>query len=197
MIKPRQKMLSRICVVALFSALICILSPLAIPIGPIPISLSLVAVLLSVMLLGVWGSLSAVAVYLMLGAMGLPVFSGGMAGLGVLLGPTGGYIWSYLPICLLCGWLYRTLFFSRPNKKRGFFKLFWGIVCGLPGLLLCYLLGTLQYMLVASISFWSALAVCVIPFVGFDLLKLALVAFLGEKMLRIHWIRRMLGDCFG
>ena len=149
------------------------------------------------MLLGVWGSLSAVAVYLMLGAMGLPVFSGGMAGLGVLLGPTGGYIWSYLPICLLCGWLYRTLFFSRPNKERGFFKLFWGIVCGLPGLLLCYLLGTLQYMLVASISFWSALAVCVIPFVGFDLLKLALVAFLGEKMLRIRWIRRMLGDCFG
>ena len=197
MIKPRQKMLSRICVVALFSALICILSPLAIPIGPIPISLSLVAVFLSVMLLGVWGSLSAVAVYLMLGAMGLPVFSGGMAGLGVLLGPTGGYIWSYLPICLLCGWLYRTLFFSRPNKERGFFKLLWGIVCGLPGLLLCYLLGTLQYMLVASISFWSALAVCVIPFVGFDLLKLALVAFLGEKMLRIHWIRRMLGDCFG
>ena len=197
MIKPRQKMLSRICVVALFSALICILSPLAIPIGPIPISLSLVAVLLSAMLLGVWGSLSAVAVYLMLGAMGLPVFSGGMAGLGVLLGPTGGYIWSYLPICLLCGWLYRTLFFSRPNKERGFFKLFWGIVCGLPGLLLCYLLGTLQYMLVASISFWSALAVCVIPFVGFDLLKLALVAFLGEKMLRIRWIRRMLGDCFG
>jgi biotin transport system substrate-specific component len=197
MIKPRQKMLSRICVVALFSALICILSPLAIPIGPIPISLSLVAVFLSVMLLGVWGSLSAVAVYLMLGAMGLPVFSGGMAGLGVLLGPTGGYIWSYLPICLLCGWLYRTLFFSRPNKERGFFKLFWGIVCGLPGLLLCYLLGTLQYMLVASISFWSALAVCVIPFVGFDLIKLALVAFLGEKMLRIRWIRRMLGDCFG
>lgn len=197
MIKPRQKMLSRICVVAFFSALICILSPLAIPIGPIPISLSLVAVLLSAMLLGVWGSLSAVAVYLMLGAMGLPVFSGGMAGLGVLLGPTGGYIWSYLPICLLCGWLYRTLFFSRPNKERGFFKLFWGIVCGLPGLILCYLLGTLQYMLVASISFWSALAVCVIPFVGFDLLKLALVAFLGEKMLRIRWIRRMLGDCFG
>ena len=197
MIKPRQKMLSRICVVALFSALICILSPLAIPIGPIPISLSLVAVFLSVMLLGVWGSLSAVAVYLMLGAMGLPVFSGGMAGLGVLLGTTGGYIWSYLPICLLCGWLYRTLFFSRPNKERGFFKLLWGIVCGLPGLLLCYLLGTLQYMLVASISFWSALAVCVIPFVGFDLLKLALVAFLGEKMLRIRWIRRMLGDCFG
>ena len=198
MIKPRQKALSRICVVALFSALICILSPIAIPLGPIPVSLSINVVLLSAMLLGPAGSSCAILVYLLLGAIGLPVFSGGMAGLGVLFGPTGGYIWSYLPMSFLSSILYRKLFYPRLRKKCSLPTLLvWGVLSGLPGLILCYFLGTVQYMLVASVSLWSALLICVIPFIGFDLLKLCLVAFCGSRLLRTNWIRRMLGKCFG
>ena len=194
----RQRPLRRICLCALFAALISILSPIAIPIGPIPVSLSLIAVLLAAMLLGAWGGASAVCVYLCLGVLGLPVFGGGLGGFGVLLGPTGGYIWSYLPICLLCGALYRRVLWHDPHAETEWIKkAVMGAVCALPGLLVCYLLGCIQYMLVARVSAWAAIAVGVIPFIGFDLLKLLFVSLVGVKLLRINWLRRILSDCFG
>lgn len=194
----RKKPLQRICLCALFAALICILSPIAIPIGPVPVSLSLIAVLLSALMLGVGGGVGAVAVYLLIGAVGLPVFGGGMGGFGVLLGPTGGYIWSYLPMTLLCGALYRRVLWSEKRVETGCVKgTVMGTVCALPGLLICYLLGTVQYMLVARVSAWAAIAICVLPFIGFDLVKLVLVAFVGVRLLRMNWLRRMIANCFG
>ena len=83
---------------SLFAALLCVLSPLTIPVGAVPVSLGIFAVLLCSSVLGMRRSLVAVLVYIALGAVGLPVFAGWQGGFGVLAGPTGGYIWSYIPV---------------------------------------------------------------------------------------------------
>lgn len=75
---------------SLFAALLCVLSPLTIPVGAVPVSLGIFAVLLCSSVLGMRRSLVAVLVYIALGAVGLPVFAGWQGGFGVLAGPTGG-----------------------------------------------------------------------------------------------------------
>ena len=181
----RNPSLRRACLYALLSALLCVLSPIAIPIGAVPISLSLFLVLLCGALIGA-SAWIPVAVYLALGALGLPVFSGGMGGFGVLVGPTGGYLWSYVPIALVTGSLYRMV---RKSGMDRWGRISMGFLVGIGGLLICYLLGTLQYAIVAQISFFSALLVCVLPFVVIDLAKAMLAYLLALRILQISAIR--------
>ncbi len=131
---------------------------------PVPFTLQLLGVFLSVGILGGREAFGCVAVYLLLGCLGLPVFSGFQGGFGVILGPTGGYLLGFLPLCLLCGWLY-------PKTKTLWGK---GVVFGL-GLLIDYLIGTLWYLWVftkGQAGMVSALSICVLPFVIPDLLKI-------------------------
>lgn len=130
----------------------------------IPFTLQLAGVFLSVGVLGSVQALGCVLVYLVLGCLGLPVFAGFSGGIGVLLGPTGGFLLGFLPLCLFCGWLY-------PKTKTHWGK---GLVFG-AGLLIDYLLGTLWYVLVftgGQASLLPALTVCVLPFVIPDVLKI-------------------------
>ena len=180
----------RLCLYALFSAVLCVISPIAIPIGAIPISFSACAVLLCSIVLGGRAPIP-VAVYLAAGALGIPVFAGGMAGFGVLLGPTGGFLWSYLPMSALTGTLYSAL--NRRCKAAG--KRFaWTVVIGICGMLICYLFGVVQYMLVANASVFSAISVCVLPFLFFDLCKLVMIALLGRRLTSLPAIREMMTD---
>ena len=90
---------------AVMAAVICVLGPIsmAIPISPVPISLASMAVYLAVTVLGMkLGTLSCL-IYLLLGLVGLPVFSGGSAGAAKLFGPTGGYLVGYLFLALIAG----------------------------------------------------------------------------------------------
>ena len=88
----RPKKVYLMSVTALMAAVTCILAPMSIPIGPVPISLTNLAIYLSLYLLGwKWGTVSYL-VYVVIGAVGVPVFSGFTGGLGKLAGPTGGYI---------------------------------------------------------------------------------------------------------
>lgn len=193
----RSRALRRVCVCALFSALMCALSPIVIPIGPIPLSLSILTVLFASAMLGPWNGMLTVAIYLFIGAVGLPVFGGGMGGFGVLIGPTGGFLWSYLPMCVLGGYLYRPVL-GRTEKKtnRAVVRIILGGLSALPALMICYLCGTVQYMLVANVSLTSAIAVCVLPFLTFDLFKLFFVALLSDRLLSIGAVRRMLTELF-
>ena len=92
---------------ALMSAVLCVISPFTIPVpaSPVPLSLALFGVYLSAMLLGVKKGTLSVLIYLLLGSVGLPVFSGFSGGIGMLAGPTGGYLIGYLVggvvMCLL------------------------------------------------------------------------------------------------
>ena len=117
--------------VAVFSALLCVISPFAIPIGPVSITLATFGVYLSGAELGCKKGGAAVAVYLMLGFIGLPVFSGFMGGVQRLIGPTGGYLVGYIPCAMITG------FFSRK------FKRLWASAAGMAlGTVVLYALGT-------------------------------------------------------
>ncbi len=169
--------LHRLTTIGMFAALIAILSPFAIPIGMVPITLGLFAVLLAATTLHPLDSVPAVAVYLGLGAIGLPVFSGGRGGAAVLVGPTGGYLWSYLLTALAVGLLVRLGIFGG---KGGKFALLRGALACFIGVLICYALGTVQYCFVTGTGWLAALPSCVLPFLPFDLVKCFAAAFFGR-----------------
>lgn len=169
---------------ALFAALLCILSPIAIPVGLIPVTLSVFVVLLTGIVLPWKQAAMAALVYLLIGFMGLPVFSGGQAGLGVLAGATGGYLWCYLPMAALASKLSHS---GRQNLGMA-------VLGALLALLLCYTTGTLQFALTTNCALAYAFRVCVLPFVGFDLLKVAAAVLLGMQIRRRLQAAGMLGQ---
>ncbi|MBR1627743.1 MAG: biotin transporter BioY [Lachnospiraceae bacterium] len=159
--------------IALLTAVCCILSPLSVPIGPIPVSLSLFAVYLTVYLLGTKKAFASVLLYILIGLVGMPVFSGYAGGPAKLFGPTGGYIFGYLTLVLISGF-----FIDRfPARK-------WMLQIGgmLLGLLSCYFLGTVWFMLLSGMSLGESLALCVYPFVAFDAAKILSAYFVGNTI---------------
>lgn len=147
---------------ALLAALTAVLSQLSIPLpGLIPINLAMLAVFLSGALLGAkWGAISQI-VYLLIGLVGVPVFSGFRGGPGVLAGPTGGYLIGYIAAALLIG----TLVSVKPS--------FWMLPLSMVlGLIACYAFGTAWYVVSTASSFRAALAICVIPFLIGDAVKI-------------------------
>ncbi len=146
----------------LFAALILICTHLSIPLpSGVPLTLQTFAVALGGFLLGpVYGTLAA-AVYLLLGAAGLPVFSGFTGGIGRFVGPTGGFLLGFLLLAWGCG-----LGKKRPLPIR--------FLPGLAGLLLCHLLGALWYARVADLAFTASAAAVSLPFLPKDIASLAL-----------------------
>ncbi|MGN0974464.1 MAG: biotin transporter BioY [Gemmiger sp.] len=154
---------------ALLAALMCVLGPLSLPIGPVPISLTNLVVCLAVCLLGARLSTVSVLVYLVLGAVGLPVFSGYAGGLAKLAGPTGGYLIGFLPMALIAG-----LVMERCGGKK--LPTYLGMVAGCA---VDYLFGTVWFVVVMQCDVWYALTACVLPFIVGDLLKMALALVVG------------------
>lgn len=164
---------------ALFAALITAGAFLAIPIGPVPIVLQNFFVLLAGLLLGgQWGVFSVV-IYLLAGACGLPVFAGAAGGLGRLFGPTGGYLWGYLPAVFVTGGLSRRL-----GRKTG------GDLAALAcGTMLVYAFGVPWLKLVAGLDWTQALALGMLPFLPGDALKIV-AAVAVARVLRPMMNRR-------
>lgn len=157
---------------ALFTALIVILSQLQIPVGPVPVSLATLGVMLCGLLLGWRFGALAVGAYILLGAVGVPVFAGFQGGVGRLVGPTGGYIVGYLFYALLAG-----LNIPRLQDR------FWGrCILLLLGTAVCYGLGTVWFMHIAGRTLSDSLALCVIPFLPGDAAKIILAAFLTTRL---------------
>ena len=117
---------------AIFAALICVAAPYAIPMpGLVPISLGTFAIYLTGAMLGGKRGTVAVCVYILLGAIGLPVFTGFAGGFAKLLGPTGGYIVGYVPLVLLTGYaVKKALDYARGNgyRNRGHVRVWHGVV---------------------------------------------------------------------
>ena len=161
---------------ALLAAVICILAPISIPIGPVPITLGVFAVMLAGTILNWKEAGAAVLVYLLLGVIGLPVFSSGKSGPAVLVGPTGGYLWTFLIMAIII-----ALFSSKDRGNRVLETVLAFVAC-LIALLVCYFFGTIQFMHVASYDLKSALAVCVYPFVAVDIAKAVVASVLGIQI---------------
>lgn len=159
---------------ALFAALTAVCSQIQIPLPMISINLALFAVYLSGALLGAkWGALS-MAVYALLGAVGVPVFMGFMSGPAALFGKTGGYILGYVLCSAAIGFL------SRRWPAR-FPALYAAMVVGT---LVCYLFGTIWFMILTGMNLITSLTYCVFPFLPGDAVKIALAALLTLRLQR-------------
>lgn len=161
-----------VCRVALMAALMCIAAPVTIPVGPIPVTLATLTVYLAGICLGAKEGCAAVAVYLLLGAAGLPVFSGFAGGFQQMLGPTGGYFAGYL----LCA---ATVGKMAQQRRNG-----WVIAGLLMGTAFCYAVGTAWFMHLTQMPFSAAAACCVLPFLPGDALKMAAAYAVGVPVQR-------------
>lgn len=163
---------------ALFAALTAVgaLFSVGLPFTTVPFSLQVFFVLLAGALLGPVTGTASQLVYLLLGAIGLPIFAQGQAGLGVLFGPTGGFLLAFPVAALGTGLMAsRTGFgISRPLARM--------LLATLVGILLIYLGGTLGLMFFAGLTWTAALKAGVLPFIGFDLLKAGLAAPLALRV---------------
>lgn len=167
---------------AIFAAIICIAAPFSVQIGPVPITLATFAVYLAGAILGGKRGMISVIVYIMLGAAGLPVFSNFNGGFAALLGPTGGYIIGYVPLVLLTG-----IFAEMNSKKhRTIITMVIGMLLGTVAL---YTFGTAWFMIMTGSSLGRALALCALPFIPGDALKIVCVTAIAlplkEKLTRV------------
>ncbi|MCI7402966.1 biotin transporter BioY [Pyramidobacter sp.] len=159
--------------VAAMTALMCVLGPLSVPVGPIPFSFQVFVVYLSVYALGARRGTLAVVLYLLIGFVGLPVFSGFAGGAGKLLGPTGGFLVGFIPLAAISGW-----FIDHSERVAAQFA---GMLLGLAVL---YLFGAAWLAKVANLGFDRCMAAAVYPFIPVDALKIVLAILLGRGLRR-------------
>ncbi len=162
--------------IAIFAALMAVCSWISIPLV-VPFTMQTFAVFMAVGLLGGKRGTIAVLVYILLGAVGFPVFAGFAGGPGVLLGPLGGYIFGFL-VSALAMWAMERLPMGKKVLR---------IVSMLVGLLICYTVGTAWFIIVyarqgSPIALSAALLMCVVPFIIPDLAKIALAFFLSNRL---------------
>ena len=163
---------------AAMAALICVAGPLTVAIGPVPLSLASFAVYLAGAILG-WkrGSL-AVAVYLLIGLAGVPVFSGFSGGVQKLFGVTGGYLIGYVACALITGLFSGE---SRVKKPRPAWMMAAGMVLGTAVL---YAVGTAWFMAQTGNALAAALGMCVLPFLAGDAVKIAAASVIAVPVRR-------------
>ena len=148
---------------SLLAALTAAGAYLAIPIGPVPIILQNLFVLLSGLLLGSKWGLASVAVYLLAGACGLPVFAGGTGGIGRIVGPTGGYLSGYLPAVWVIG------FITEKTGCRAVFD----VIAMICGSIIIYACGITWLKVLTGMTLTKTLTVGMYPFLPGDALKIA------------------------
>ena len=171
-LNPQKQKLRLLTRGAVVTAALCVLAPFSIPLaGMVPISLATFVLYLSVYILD-WklASLSCL-VYLLLGTVGMPVFSGFSGGLGKLLGPTGGYLIGYLPMVLIAGYI------LSKTRSRGIHFLAFVL-----GTAVCYAFGTAWYCFAMATPLPAAMAACVLPFIPMDLVKIIVAILIGPLL---------------
>lgn len=147
---------------AILAAAICVIAPLSIPSGTIPVTLASLIIYVISACTQVKFSVPAVTIYILLGCFGLPVFSGFTGGFQIVSGITGGYIISYVP----CSAVISRLCDRFSNKKIIFpFSM-------ILATLICYVCGTLWYVFQTNSTFVAAISVCILPFILGDILKI-------------------------
>lgn len=169
--KPRSAVFNTV-LTAMFAAVIAVCSIISIPIGEVPVTLQTFAVCLTAAMLG-WkrGTLS-VFIYLLLGAAGVPVFAGMTGGIGILSGPTGGYLIGFLATAVIIG-------AAADRFGRKALPLAASMALGV---LACYAVGTVWFMVVMKWGIAETLLACVIPFLIPDAVKIAAAVLLANRL---------------
>ena len=155
------------------AAFLCIAGPLSVPAGPIPLSLATFAVYLAGAVLGRSRGTAAVALYLMIGIIGVPVFSGFSGGFQKLAGVTGGYLVGYLFCAFITGLGSGNY---TQHEKRPLPVL---ILCMVAGTVALYIFGTAWFVIQTGNAFGAALTLCVLPFLPGDAVKIVAAAMIA------------------
>ena len=160
--------------IALMAALTCILGPMSItlPFTPVPISFTNLVIYFAVMVIGMKRGTISYLVYLLIGAVGLPVFSGYAGGLGKLAGPTGGYLIGFIPMIIIGG-----LLMEKSNRNLMVTSIGWVF-----GTAVAYFLGTIWFVHITHSTVMYALTVCVFPFIIADIAKIVIGTILGREV---------------
>ena len=156
----------------LFAALMAVGAYMVLPIGPVPVVMQNLFVFLAGLILGGRWGLASVGIYLLAGAVGLPVFAGGTGGVGRFFGPTGGYLIGYLPAVFLIGWIAAKTG-QRPVGD---------ILAMLCGTVVLYACGLVWLKLLTGLPWPKALAVGMLPFLPGDALKIAVAVPIARAL---------------
>lgn len=157
---------------ALLCAFICALAPFSLPLGAIPVSLATFAIYIVASIAKISLSLPALIGYILLGAFGIPVFSGFAGGFQQLAGVTGGYIIGYIPCLIII-----SLLTQKFEDKKVIYP-----VSMILGTLFCYIFGTVWYVIQSKSSIGAALILCVVPFIIGDIIKIAAASIIGYNL---------------
>ncbi len=196
MSEKKKLTIYEMCVCAIATALMCVLSPISVPIGPVPVTLGILAICFSVCLLGMKGSLISFVLYLLIGIAGLPVFSNYQGGPAKVVGPTGGYLVGFIFLIFVAGLafdlthepkavaLFRSL--GKTDAMGRFWVSFFQIAIVAIGMVIgtaiVYAFGTAWFMFQTKNTLEVALGLCVIPFIPFDLAKIAIALIVGHAV---------------
>lgn len=162
--------------IGIFTVLIAVCSWISIP-AAVPFTLQTFGVFMAVEVLGGKRGTMAVLVYILMGAVGIPVFAGFQGGIGVIFNTTGGYIVGFLCSALIM-WAAESLFGKKPLVR---------LLSMAAGLIACYVLGTIWFMVVygrttGAVGLMTVLGWCVIPFIIPDLVKIGLAYVISRKI---------------
>ena len=162
----------RLVLISLFAALMAVVSPFSIKIGPIPLSFATLIVMLTSFVLGNRDDVIVVFVYILLALFGIPVLSGFKSGAAALFGMTGGYIFGYLPLAFL------SSYFGYDNWKNKMLGM-------LLGTIVLYTFGTIWFMVYTHTALWPSLLACVLPFLPGDFIKMMIVVLTEERLRKL------------
>nr|WP_274892559.1 biotin transporter BioY [Thermoanaerobacterium sp. R66] len=170
--------LKKLTLSSMFASITVVLSFISIPLpfSPVPITGQTLALMLSGSLLDPITAFLSMAIYLALGAIGIPVFAGFHGGIGILLGPTGGYLLAMPIASFVTSTILKT-------EKINFLKLIISNIIG--GIVIVYLLGVLQLSIVAQLNLKKAVLLGALPYIPGDFIKVLLSSYLALKLMPI------------
>ncbi len=150
------------------TALLCVLCPIAIPVAIVPLTLATLIIYLIASISDWYISLISVCLYILIGCMGLPVFSGFTGGIAQLAGPTGGFIVGYIPLTL-------TVSLLRKNRL-------YQIIGLTVGTVFLYISGIIGFIISTESGFYEIFTVCILPFLPGDIVKVILTILITPKL---------------
>lgn len=170
---------------AFCAAIIAVLAQITIPLPLVPITGQTLAIGLVVTILGLKFGSYAVVLYVCLGAIGLPVFQMFTGGLGILVGPTGGYIIGFIPTAIVMG-----LYFKKFGTT-----LFHALIANLIGMMITLVFGAVWLKIVADLSWTAAMVSGIVPFLIVGIIKAAAAAWLGiivrERLIQARMLQKL------
>jgi len=166
--------------ISLFAALTAVGAFISIPIYPVPLTLQTLFTLLAAMTLGSVMGASSQIIYVLLGVIGLPVFAGFKAGIGILFGPTGGFLFGFIISAYVIGKIIEV------KKEKNFF---YYSLAGLSGMIIIYVTGITQLSLITGIGIKRALLIGVLPFLPGDILKIITASFIASKLKLLNQLK--------